>query len=245
MTIVERFGVRLVVLGESTVQGGPWLDRMEQRYPDILARLLQSCLREKVRYHNAGVGASVISPASPGYEASAKPSAAERLDSDVIAKRPDILVVAYGLNDMRAGMPPEGFGGELRELIRRVRARCDPLIVLANVYHMTAWRSYPPFDKGNREATLAYNAEIRAVADAESCLYADVWRAQAERDWMIHQDGVHANVLGNIVIANEIFKVIAQNLPPLAEDITRRHANTDWTRHTEEWRRGQVEESDG
>jgi len=235
--------MRLVVLGESTVQGGSWLDRTEQRYPDILANLVQLCLDEKVEYHNAGLGASVIAPSSPGYEASYKPSAAERLDAEVIEKRPDILVIAYGLNDMRAGMEPNAFGAELRSLIDRVRAKCDPVIVLVNVYHMTAWKSYQPFDRGGRLVTIAYNETIRGIAEERGCLYADVWAAEAERDWLIHQDGVHANVVGNIIIANEVFRVLAQNLPALCEDITRRHADTEWTRRTAEWRRGQVEES--
>ena len=235
--------MKIIVLGESTVQGGGWLDRIEQRYPDILANLIQSCLDQKIEYYNAGLGASVIAPSSPGYKASQKPSAAERLDSEVIAKHPDILVIAYGLNDMRAGMDPQSFGVELRSLIDRVRRKCEPLTVLVNVYHMTAWKSYQPFDRGSREATIHYNSVIRDSADENGCLYADVWGAEGERDWMIHQDGVHANVLGNIVIANEIFKLIAQNLPGLAEDITRRHGETEWTRRTAAWRPSRVEES--
>lgn len=229
--------MKLVVLGESTVQGGPWLDRTEQRYADLLAGMLGSCLEGKLDYHNAGLSASVIAPSSPGYEASAKPSASERLDAEVIAHRPDVLVIAYGLNDMRSGMEIGLFGRELRSLVDRVRARLSPLIVLATVYHMTGWRSYPPFDKGSPAAIRLYNALIRLVAAEKGCACADIWTAMGERDWLVHQDGVHANVVGNLVIASEIFATIARSLPALADDVIRRHADTDWTRSTAPQRR--------
>ena len=233
----EEDVVKLVVFGESTVQGGPWLDRTEQRYADLLAGMLRACLDAEIAYHNAGLSASVIAPASPGYEASAKPSAAERLDAEVIAHRPDVLVIAYGLNDMRAGMEIGLFGRELRALVDRVRARCSPLVVLATVYHMTAWRSYPPFDKGSPEAIRTYNALIRLVAAEKGCACADIWTAMGERDWLVHHDGVHANVVGNLVIAGELFATIARAMPGLADDVLRRHAATEWTRTTAEWRR--------
>ena len=66
---------RLVVLGESTVEGGGWLDGPEQRWADLLWKLLEAAQESEIAYHNAGVGASVISPASPGYDASIKPAA--------------------------------------------------------------------------------------------------------------------------------------------------------------------------
>ena len=235
--MAEEDGVKLVVLGESTVQGGPWLDRTEQRYADILAGSLGSCIDGTLDYHNAGLSASVIAPSSPGYDASAKPSASERLDTEVIAHRPDILVIAYGLNDMRSGMDIGLFGRELRSLVDRVRARCTPLVVLATVYHMTAWRSYAPFDKGSPETIRLFNALIRLVAAEKGCACADIWTAMGERDWLVHQDGVHANVVGNLVVASELFATIARALPGLAQDVLRRHASTEWTRTTAEWRR--------
>ena len=66
----------LVVFGESTVQGGGWLRSQDERYGDILAGLIETAQEQPLRYHNAGLGASVISPRSPGYDSSVRPSAA-------------------------------------------------------------------------------------------------------------------------------------------------------------------------
>ena len=87
---------------------------------------------EPIEDVNGGIGASVISPLSPGYEASRKPSAMERYAKDVIGSEPDLFILAYGLNDMRAGMDLDTFIGEMETIIRDVQQSCRPLIVLVN-----------------------------------------------------------------------------------------------------------------
>lgn len=220
----------LVVLGESTVQGGGWLRSDDERWADILARLIETAQEQPLRYHNAGVGASVIAPSSPGYEASAKPSAAERLDDEVIAHRPDLLVIAYGLNDMRAGMAPAAFRAEMEALFGCVRAALNPMIVLANVYHVSAYGHYPPFDRGSVEATARYNEVLAEVAAEHDCVYADVYAAEGRCDHVIHPDTVHANKIGNLLIAHKVFEAIVQASPGIATNVHARDAQTDWAR---------------
>jgi lysophospholipase L1-like esterase len=123
----------LVVLGESTVAGGGWLSKTEHRWADVLWKLLEDAQEQTLAYHNAGIGASVISPKSPGYKASIKPSAAERLQEEVVSHNPDIVVIAYGLNDMRAGMDCSEFRSEMEKLLDRTRHAIDPMLVIANV----------------------------------------------------------------------------------------------------------------
>ena len=123
---------RMVILGESTVEGGAWLEDSSERYADILADLISAVQGEPIEYFNQGVGASVISPKSPGYEASRKPSAMEHYREDVIALKPDLFILAFGLNDMRAGMDPQLFKDEMVRIIRDVKSTCHPVIVLVN-----------------------------------------------------------------------------------------------------------------
>lgn len=220
----------LVVLGESTVAGGGWLQGPEERWADILWHLLETAQESPLTYHNAGLGASVIAPSSPGYAASAKPSASERLPEDVIAYQPDLLVIAYGLNDMRAGMPVADFRAEMEGIIDRVRAMLDPLIVLVNVYHMPDYRFYPPFHHGSLAQTIAYNHMLEELAMQKDCVYADVWSAQGQRDYVVHQDTVHANKVGNLLIAHQVFRDIVQAAPGILANIVLRNAGTGWTR---------------
>ena len=104
------------------------------------------------------------------------------------------------------------------------------LIVLVSVYHMARYDGFPPFDKGSAAATLRYNDAIRRLAGRTGCLYADVYSAQARADWLAHQDTVHANKVGNLVIAHEIFRVLATHCSGLSKAVNEANEDTKWTR---------------
>jgi len=222
----------MVVLGESTVEGGGWIASAGERWADIVARLINECQSQPMEYINRGIGANAISPRSPGYDASAKPSALERYRDDVIAQKPDLFLLCYGLNDMRAGMPIDEFIADMRTIIRDVREACNPLCVLTTVYYMTGWKSWAPFDRGSVELTEQYNAAIAALADEEDCLLADIWDAEGQADWLINPDGVHANKVGNLLIAHRVFETLANRCSGIAGSVIERDRNSNWTRET-------------
>ena len=223
---------RLVIMGESTVEGGGWLHQREDRYGDVLVRLINTCQKEPIEYHNKGIGANAISPRSPGYAQSRKPSAMERYHPDVIDLQPDLFILAYGLNDMRAAMPLSDFRADMATIIGDVQKACSPVTVLTTVYYMTGWRSYPPYDKGSVELTRRYNDCIRGLAAEFDCILADVWASEGLADWAIHYDGVHANKVGQLLIANRIFEAIAQHASGLTKWVFEQERDTQWTQNT-------------
>jgi lysophospholipase L1-like esterase len=219
-----------VILGESTVEGGRWLSNRDDRFADVLVRLINSCQETPVEYHNKGIGANAISPRSPGYAESRKPSALERYKADVIDLRPDLFILCYGLNDMRAAMPLSDFREDMATIIRDVQHACAPVTVLTTVYYMTGWKSWPPYDKGSVELTLRYNDCIRGLAAEYICILADVWSAEGGADWMIHYDGVHPNRVGSLLIAHRIFEALVQHASGLTNQEFGRHRETEWTK---------------
>jgi len=223
---------RLVILGESTVEGGPWLHAKEDRYADVLARLINSVQEKPIDYINKGIGNNSISPRSPGYAQSAKPSAIERYKQDVIEHRPDLFVLAYGLNDMRAGMPLDQFREDMATIIQDVKKACDPVTVLTTVYYMTGYRSWPPINKGSIELTLKYNDCIRSLAAEFDSILADVWSAEGGADWLIHYDGVHANKVGNLVLGYKVFQALAQHCSGLTQYVFQQEKKSEWTQMT-------------
>ena len=233
----------LVVLGESTVEGGGWVSGPEERWADLLWQQLEHAQEEPLAYHNAGVGASVISPRSPGYEASIKPSAAERLDEEVIAHHPDLVVVAYGLNDMRAGMSVEDFKAELVAVLDRIDEATDAMVVIVNVYHQSAYCYYPPFDKGGVAVTGDYNRMLDELAAERGYVYADIYAAEGGKDFLIHPDAVHANKVGNMIIANKVFEAIVLASPGITKNVQQRNADTEWTKQCKNWQAETVEKS--
>jgi lysophospholipase L1-like esterase len=129
------------------VQRGGCLLKREQRFANVLAALINECQEQPVESYNRGIGANAISPRSPGYADSVKPSALDRCKTDVIALRPDLFVLCYGLNDIRAAMPVQDFRVDMAAIIRAVQKACAPMTVLTTVYHMTSRRRFPPYDK--------------------------------------------------------------------------------------------------
>lgn len=223
---------KMIILGESTVEGGPWLASAGFRFGDILANLINSVQRVPMEYLNKGIGANAISPRSPGYNSSRKPSAIERYKSDVIAHNPDLFIFCYGLNDMRAGMDVDEFIEDCKTILTDVNDSCHPLIVLTTIYHMTGWRSYPPFDKGSPSLSRTYNDKIKSLAKELNALIADVWKAQGEADWLVHPDGVHANRVGNLVIAHEIFATLSRHCSGLTHGVFEADMTASWTKNT-------------
>ena len=66
---------------------------------------------------NRGLPAEVISPRAPGYEESAKPSLIERYRRHGIELKPDLVIIAEGLNDMRSGMAVQDFMADLAQIV--------------------------------------------------------------------------------------------------------------------------------
>lgn len=205
-----------VALGESTTAGGTatspdlcWVSR--------LAVLVSECQLKPVKMINHGIGANVISKRSSHYENSGKPSAMERYEKHVIALKPDLVLVSYGLNDARAGTPLGQFLEDLRHIVLDIKARTEAVVMLLNAYFMTGFDRYEPFRLGSVASFLGYNAAQQSLSEECGVLCADVWDAEGMAPWVIDPDGVHANNLGHQLIANRVFEVLAKNCSCLAE----------------------------
>jgi lysophospholipase L1-like esterase len=209
----------MVVLGESTVAGA-CATQERFRWVNVVADLITSFQGVPLALHNKGIGANAISPRSPGYAQSAKPSALERYHTDVIAFKPDLFILAYGLNDMRAGMPPEDFRQDMTQIITDVQRACSPVTVLTTVYHMSAYDWYPPYNIGSVAATEVFNLVIGQLAEQHGCILADIWDAEGQADWVVHPDTVHANDLGHLLIGHRVFGAIATRCSGVASRVT-------------------------
>lgn len=63
-------------------------------------------------------GASVDAVATPGHKVT---DLLKRVDADVVAKKPSIVVIQIGVNDVSAGVTPEQFKSQLEELIEKLQ----------------------------------------------------------------------------------------------------------------------------
>ena len=206
----------MVALGESTTAGG-WSTDPGRCWVAQLGLLINDFQESPMQVVNSGIGANVISTKSPCYEHSGKPAANQRLEKHVIAHRPDLLIVSYGLNDARGGTPLELFQREMIRVLQAVRRKIDPLIILPGPYFMTDFTvGGEHWSHADYQLFREFNRGIEEVAEQQNCLYVDLLEGYAETKWMIHYDGVHANDLGHRIVANRIFEKIAQNCSGVA-----------------------------
>lgn len=99
-------GPLVAFLGDSLTSG--WKLPASEAYPAVLGRRLRERNRP-VRVQNAGVSGETAA------------EGARRLPA-VLGPRPDVLVVALGINDGLRGLPTEATESALRQIVERARA---------------------------------------------------------------------------------------------------------------------------
>ncbi len=213
----------MVAVGDSITAGG-WASCRERRWTNLLAGMIGELQRGPVQMVNVGIGGNVISTKSAAYAASQKPSLDERLERHVLSNTangnpivPDLLLIAFGVNDMRGGTPIPVYCQEMEKIIGRVREKFQPLIVLLGLYHIRDYQlGGPAFAKGSPELSRQYNAAIGGLAEKTDCLFVDLMASYRDADWTVHRDGVHANDVGHRLVANKVLEVLIANCSALA-----------------------------
>ena len=202
---------RIVSLGESTTWGYTVSDK-SKCWVNEVTEMLAEFQGSEIELINQGIGSNVLTAECPAYEFSAGPSALERVDDEVIAYSPDMVFLSYGLNDSRGGTAPEVFRRAFQELIDRIRARIDPVIVILNTYYMHEIKyQSEPWEKSDYDVTEVYNLLIHQIAQQNGLILADIYAAEVGVDWIVDEDHCHPNDLGHRIIANRVFEAIVRN----------------------------------
>ena len=217
---------RLVILGDSNSYG-MCAHEARNEWNQVLAHWLRHFQDEPLQVFNRGLPAEVISPRCPGYADSAKPSLMERYQRHCIDLDPDLVIVAQSVNDMRSGMPLQDYLADLKTIVTDIQARTDALIVLPGMYHQIHGRGsndpniYPTWAQWNDLDSASYNHAIGLLAAKLGALYVDTRTVFAGADWVLHADCCHLNDLGQVLMGNAIFQVIATHCAGIANKTMR------------------------
>lgn len=94
----------------------------------------------------------------------------QRLSDKVLAQRPDLVLIGFGMNDHnRGGVPIPQFEANLKEMIARIRADTDAEVIL-----FSAFPPNPQWKFGSHHME-DYAAATGRVAHETGCAYADVF----------------------------------------------------------------------
>ena len=204
----------VVMLGDSTTdQGLPWVVMKE------LNQKLKIPLSRKGMI-NAGKG---------GDNAT---SALRRLELDVLAHKPNIVTVSFGLNDT-GGRKPKEYGQSVRKIVRALKAANINVILMTstpfnNQRHF--WAKQKEFQKmGGLDEYMdrEFCEQVRTISKEENVLLCDlhkIFKAKFKQDSeainrLISRDGVH--------LTGEGLNLMAQQIAPLLEQlINQKKGNT-------------------
>ena len=203
---------RIVAIGDSITYGA-CATQESKRWVNLTAQMLGEAQGSAIELINNGISANVLTPECPSYEFSSKPCGLERVETDIISYDPDMIFIAYGLNDSRGGTPPEVFRREYQKLIDRIQSKISPVIVVINTYYMHEefYKSCEHWEESDYDTTDIYNLVIRHLTEKNHLIYADIYSAQSGVDWSVSGDHCHPNDLGHRLIANRVFEAIARN----------------------------------
>lgn len=186
---------RLGFLGDSYMDPIHW--STQAPFPDIIAAVLRS-VNPRVTVVNAGKG---------GDDSG---EALERIDIDLIDKRPVISFVMLGGNDCRHwGRPepavsPKQYRKNISEITGRLRQSGSRVVLMASP------RS-PDLSGADLEAFLGINEELKAAADSLETGFIDILSLLAEREEneVFAIDRIHMSPEGHLLVAWKILAYLA------------------------------------
>ena len=213
--VVPSDATAIVTLGDSITDGHGATENGNDRWPDVLARRLQSAPgMQNVAVLNHGIGGNRLLLDGLG------PNALARFDHDVIAQAgARFLIVLEGVNDLgmltHAGEVPQA---EHDELVHRMTAAYEQMIVRAHAHGIKVYGCtimpyagsafYHP-DAVNEGDRQAVNAWIRAPGHFDAVIDLDaVTRDPAHPEHLLPQydsgDHLHPSPAGYTAMANAI-----------------------------------------
>jgi lysophospholipase L1-like esterase len=220
---------KLIVIGESNAFGMCASDPRNE-WAQVVANLIRDFQDESLTILNNSIPANVISPRSPGHPTLpdyGKPSAIERYEEDLIEHKPDLAIIAYGLNDSRCGNPVKPFLEDLERIVADTTEKTDALLVLTSPYWNTQyyeefWNSLKPkpewadgeyeiFTKTGRHLVWSYVTGIKGLAEKYGCLFVDLFTPTENCAWLMNDDQCHYSDVGQRVLGQIIFNAIACN----------------------------------
>jgi lysophospholipase L1-like esterase len=185
----------VVTAGDSITWGGaPW-DRQRVPYPAALRNIGGDGIQVRNMGHP---GACLLYEGCQGYETLMR----ETLRRDVWPKRPDVVTVSIGANDLGARLPTADLKREYRA-IRRDGARHGVKVLLATI---TPGRNFWPADCEAQRQEL--NDWIRTLphVDFDQALDNGVGEMRGRFD---SGDGIHPSTPGYKRMAREAWRTLA------------------------------------
>jgi lysophospholipase L1-like esterase len=185
----------VVCLGDS-VTGVYYHTGGERAYPELLEIALKKV--------HPGAAVNVV---NAGISGNTTENGLARLDKDVLAKKPDLVTVTFGLNDM-GRLPAEKFHENLKTIVERCRAvKSEVMLCSTNAVINTSGRPIPKLLEFN-EITRKTAAEVGVPFCDTYAAYEALEKKDAWDFRLTLSDEIHPNLHGHKIMARAICRAI-------------------------------------
>jgi acyl-CoA thioesterase-1 len=172
-------GPLVAFLGDSLTSG--WRLSEDEAWPALVGRTLAARHRP-IRVLNAGVSGDTVA------------QGLARLPP-VLARRPDVLVVALGVNDGLRGLPLEDVESGLRRILVEGRAAGSRLLLVG-----VRLPAGSDTDRAHRLEQIF----VRLAAEQQVALVPDLLAGVAGQPEFLFPDGLHPNAPGHLRLAENV-----------------------------------------
>lgn len=197
--------VRIVGFGDS-ITGVYYHTGGRRAWPEMLGVAIQRIYpNAQIQIINAGVSGGKTS------------SGLARIDADVLAHRPDLVVVMFGMNDV-AAHPPDVYEANLRTIIEKVRA-IGSEVVLCTPNAISQGDERRPLAKLGEYADIVrrLGAELGIPLVDFYTQFAAIQTDDPRRWITIMSDAIHPNMRGHELFAEQIAQAITGHDVSLAD----------------------------
>ncbi|MFQ5855269.1 MAG: GDSL-type esterase/lipase family protein [Anaerolineae bacterium] len=144
-------------------------------------------------------------------------SADALLRLETVANTPgNVVVIHLGMNDWRKGIPPDQFGDNIRQMVRRL-VSVDRRVILATITPDWNGRGFA-LSRQDRQGTSpevdVYNRVLWEIGRTEKVRVADpngLWRERIQPPWKGLKDAIHPNTLGQEVICEALYYMVSRD----------------------------------
>jgi len=178
-------------------------------YVRLFSELVMAHYPERdIRYINTGIGGNRIV------------NLRDRWEEDALAHKPDWLSIKIGINDLHThlrgdggGVSPELYAEIYDQLLQETKERLDCPIILIEPFYMSRDTAGQTFQSQVLDILPRYLETVHKMSEKYGTKLVrthDMFQRQLEyRDPSVFcQEPVHPNILGHLLIAAEVLKVL-------------------------------------